>query len=416
MRSASIVVAAEYVRAKGPHGRAVVSSVCARADEPAELLAYWLARHGRKLPMAIKRGVADAACRLYNEQSALKWDSSNANVRMGDVIELTHPRPLTESQSQLFHYLLDKRHKRDDIHAGDALTRLAQAHQFDAIPEDQRREWIKTNPLPELYTWERLSGWLPGGMDAEAWEYAIPNMGYMALLRNLRNFESTGVSTLVLDDVAKIIGDPAKVAESHQLPYRFWSAYKNSGTMRFGAAIESALEASVTSVPKFSGRTLVAVDTSGSMRSVVSSHSQVMCVEVAAVFAAAVGARSDIDLMIYADRGQRVEPRPSSVLRSVEQIAGLVGSVGHGTATWPSVLSQYSGQDRIIVFTDMQDNPGRVGRLPKVPVYVWDLRGYGVSNIEPGSGRYLLSGFNDASFGLVELLEAGKNANWPWEH
>ena len=41
MRTAAVVVAAEYVAAGGPEGRKVIASAVARADEPAEILAYW---------------------------------------------------------------------------------------------------------------------------------------------------------------------------------------------------------------------------------------------------------------------------------------------------------------------------------------------------------------------------------------
>ena len=46
------------------------SSVLQRADEPGELLAYWLAAHGRAVPKPVKRGVADAAVRLYTRAVA----------------------------------------------------------------------------------------------------------------------------------------------------------------------------------------------------------------------------------------------------------------------------------------------------------------------------------------------------------
>ena len=60
--------------------------------------------------MAIKRGVADAAQRLYNERNYLKWDSSRNKVRWADVIELTHPTPVAEWQSALFKLAIDARH------------------------------------------------------------------------------------------------------------------------------------------------------------------------------------------------------------------------------------------------------------------------------------------------------------------
>src|SRR5690349_12992404 len=76
MRSASIVAAVEAVRARlasssaasaastastvdAVSNRSFVSAVLQRADEPGELLAYWVSRYGRALPKPIKRGVAD---------------------------------------------------------------------------------------------------------------------------------------------------------------------------------------------------------------------------------------------------------------------------------------------------------------------------------------------------------------------
>jgi hypothetical protein len=65
LRSASVVAAAEFVLARlgaGLHGgnRAVIASALQRADEPGEMLAYWIARHGRSIPKPVKRGRADA--------------------------------------------------------------------------------------------------------------------------------------------------------------------------------------------------------------------------------------------------------------------------------------------------------------------------------------------------------------------
>ena len=64
MRSAAIVMAAEYVAAGGANGRAVIASALQRPDEPAEMLGYWLTTHGRNIPMPVKRGVADAAASI----------------------------------------------------------------------------------------------------------------------------------------------------------------------------------------------------------------------------------------------------------------------------------------------------------------------------------------------------------------
>lgn len=418
MRSASVVAAVEFaIASKGTGaGRAALVAACQRADEPAEALGYYLATYGRKIPMQVKRGIADAAVNVYTERAALKYDGNSRGVRMGDVIELCHPKAKAPWQNDLFKHLLDVRHG----HYEGGTTGLAVidgAHIVDTIPEDNRRTFLR-GVSPETmgdigYTWERLSGWLPGGMDAEAWEAIIPSMGYMALLRNLRNFEQANVSSSTLDAVAAKLADPDEVAKSRQFPYRFWSAYKNSGD-RFTWPIAQALDASVANIPTLPGRTLVMVDTSGSMQSQVSPRSAVTMVEIGALFGSAIAARSNVDLHIYATDAAKAN-LPTSVLRSVQEINAAVGMVGHGTNTWPAVNACYEGQDRIIVLTDMQDHPSRITGLPNVPVYVWDLRGYQTANVDTSTrGRYLFGGFTDACFRMIPLLEAGSTATWPW--
>lgn len=188
MRSASVVMAAEYVKAGGPYGRSVIDSACSRADEPAEVLAYWASRYGRRFPQPVKRGVASAVNRLYNERSALRYDGQNRAWRMGDVIEMVHPKPSDAAKAELFRYLLDARHH------GDAVKRLlptpdlpvlTAAAELDAVAPKNRRAHLRSHPTALAdagMSWERLSSWLPGGMDAEAWQFVIPSMGYMACL------------------------------------------------------------------------------------------------------------------------------------------------------------------------------------------------------------------------------------------
>jgi hypothetical protein len=132
MRSASIVAAVEYVRGGGPNGRDVINSAISRGDEPAETLAYYLSTNGGKRALAkqVKLGVADAAARLYNEFNALKYDGTNQAWRMGDVLELTHPTKSADWQGDLFKYLLDKRHKRDDIVTPESLSMIERNRKF----------------------------------------------------------------------------------------------------------------------------------------------------------------------------------------------------------------------------------------------------------------------------------------------
>src|SRR5205807_474387 len=105
---------------------------------------------------------------------------------MADVIELAHPSPRDDRQSALFRWLLDRRHHDDAVADQSVLPVLAATAELDAVPIDERRAVLRERGPAVLadagVSWERLSGWLPGGLDADAWEAVIPSMGVMALV------------------------------------------------------------------------------------------------------------------------------------------------------------------------------------------------------------------------------------------
>jgi hypothetical protein len=415
IRSNSIAAACEYVAAGGPNGRDVINSAIVRADEPAEVFGYWISRYGRKLPAPVKRGLADAAQRLYNERNALKWDQSGSNVRMGDIIAMVHPKPVGDWQSSLFTYLMDMRHKRDNPRGLENLSLITNVLNWRAAA---LKGDVDFN-LPEGVTWEALSSMTK--MDKTAWEAIIPQMGYMALIRNLRNFEQAGISNEMVSYINNKIADPEEVANSRQLPMRFWSSYLNSGSLKYAQALEEAMNLSLNNIPHFGGKTLVMVDTSGSMSGFgYSERSTVRPLHQGAIFGSAIARASDSSVVAIYASGVGTVKTSSSVLRTAETIINASGTVGHGTNTWPSVKQMWKEHgpfDRVLVFTDMQDHPSHASAadVPKnVPVYVWDLAGHKTANIELGSGRYLFGGLNDQSFKSLKLVEDFKPGVWPW--
>lgn len=439
IRTGPLVAAVEYARAKPEGtvtevvlgdrtqdrtmntGRALINAVCQRADEPAEILAYWLGTYGRPVQSSVKRGLADACRRLYSPRNAVKWDSARASLRMGDVIELCHPVPRDAAQAALFARLIEERHGRDRLTPVDDL--------------DDYKHWIAAgaplDTMPRVATWENVAG--QHTMDAAAWEAIIPEMGYMALLRNLRNFEQAGVSERWLNHVSGVLVDGEQVRRSRQLPYRFWSAWKHSGTMRFGPALEVALELSTQNITPLGGRSLVMVDVSGSMTSPMSGKSKMSRAEAAGLFGAALYVRdSGVDLYLYDSRLVRVDAPRTSVLRTMQQMKFTGGATHTWELTqkaWQEGFSLHPGAagklpyQRIIIITDEQAYASNCwGRghdsswVPvQVPVYSWDLAGYRTVSFDLGAGRHQFAGLSDASFTLVHQLEAAAAGRWPWE-
>lgn len=434
MRTASIVGAAEFVRARltvtddaAPQihtNRAVVDSVLQRADEPGEMLAYWTAVHGRNIPKPVKRGVADAVQRLYDERSFLKWDSDARGYRMGDVIDLVHPSPSAPWQGDLFAHALDKRHNRDNP-IPESLKLLTQRAGMAGWPVEARRAMLTTNGADTVlreagFTWEALAGWLQGPMDAAAWQAIIPTMGYMALLRNLRNFDETGVSDEVAGQVAARLSDPAQVAKSRQFPFRFLSAYETAPSLRWGQALDTALRHSLGNLPALAGRSLILIDTSASMTNTsFSARSKVTPAKAAAVFGVALGAKgADVDVHGFASGTFRHDiPKGASVIREVDRFLARIGEVGHGTEIAGSLRATYRGHERVFIISDMQTmNRGVSDAVPaNVPIYGFNLGGYQHAAMATGKdNRHEFGGLTDATFRMVPLLEAGRSAQWPF--
>lgn len=414
MRSASVVMAAEYVAAGGANGRRVVCSALSRPDEPAELLAYWAQEYGRNFPAPIKRGVADAVTRLYTELAALKYDGLSRAWRMGDVIDMTHPKPTAEWQSSLFCWLLDTRHNRDEIRLPDGCEMIAARAALEAIPVANRREALTSETLAAAgLTWEALSGWLQGPMDAQAWEAVIPSMGYMALLRNLRNFEQAGVSGTTLDTVAVRLADPEQVSRSRQFPLRFLSAYRNITSERFAWPIEQALEHSVGNIPRLNGRTLILVDVSGSMTDRLSARSELRRWDAAALFGVALAKRCESARVIAYNTQAYEVAVTHPVMRTVEDIKRVVGG---GTCTMQTLAATYGGEARVVILTDEQAHRGPDIHV-SVPVYTFNLGGYAPAHMQQGEkGSYVFGGLTDAGFTLLKALDEMKPGCWPWEN
>jgi len=426
LRSASVVAAAEAVMSRRtaelPGGnRQLISAALQRADEPGELLAYWTGRYGRALPQPVKRGVADAVRRLYTERSLIKYDTSGA-YRFGDVLELAHPAPATPRQGALFQHAIDRRHGRDqEIPASLGMLRARSG--LLALPVADRRALLDRPDAPRILadagmTWESVAGWLQGPLTARFWEALIPSLGYLALLRNLRNFDQAGVSDQVAAVVAERLASADEVARSRVMPMRFLSAYRAAPSLRWSWALERALDASLANVPALPGRTLVLVDRSGSMFGRVSGRSELTFANAAAIFGAALALRADrADLVEFGTSHGPVRfGRGESVLKVVERF----GSLG-GTNTAEAVRARYRNHDRVVIVTDEQAWAGPAGADPtaavpaRVPVYTWNLVGYRYGHGPSGSGtRHTFAGLSDAAFSMIPLIEKGTTATWPF--
>lgn len=128
LRTSAIMLAVDAIVSGHPQGRTLLSLSLVRPDEPGLALSYYLSEYtspdqsSKSIPSALKKGVRDAAVRLYSDESAAKFDRKrtigvsdrSAKVKplsFRDVILLTGPKADVHSaQYDLFQDLIKGTH------------------------------------------------------------------------------------------------------------------------------------------------------------------------------------------------------------------------------------------------------------------------------------------------------------------
>jgi hypothetical protein len=215
------------------------------------------------------------------------------------------------------------------------------------------------------------------------------------------------------------------------LPYRWLSAYKAAPSLRWGHALEGALGHAIAGIPELPGRTLVLVDTSGSMTGKVSARSTVMHLDIGALIGVALadrmarsGRAGDVELVGFADGVFRHKlAKGGSVLQGVQAFTRRYGEVGHGTRMVEAIAASYREHDRVVIVSDMQTFPFFYNQkkdadafIPQsVPVFGINTAGYGPSALPPGKrNRFEIGGFSDKVFDMFGLLATGDGAARPF--
>lgn len=426
MRTASIIGALEaaitMAANKIPGSRAIVASVLQRADEPGEAIGYMMATYGRKLPKPIKRGIADAATRMYNEFNTLKYDTASHGIRFGDVLELTHAGPDKPYQLALFKHLIDRRHGREGIPDSLAMLCTNAALRKD-VADGITASLLRPETLKAAgMTWEDALSLAGNKVDKKLlWEAMIPNMGYMALLRNLRNFDEAGVSGDVAGWVSSRLCSPEEVARSRQLPMRFLSAFRAIGNVRWHMGLEMALQHSLGNIPEFKGRTLILIDTSSSMNTQFGKDTALRFWDAAAIFGLALSQRCEhANVVSFSSRPMSFPLQKGASLLVMLEAFKRGYFQGGGTATQAAVQSSYHGHDRVVILTDEQADYHSFGNVAAsvpdhIPVITFNLAGYKVGHAESGSGtRITIGGLSDSAFKLLPVLERRSKGEWPF--
>lgn len=221
---------------------------------------------------------------------------------MRDMLRMARPRPETEEKAALYAYL---KGATFDPKIGDYVTlnkdkSVKYRHSFESLPLIIRQfEQFKKSHDGEIPNVDfRMLDSVLNKEEAKAlWARQARNGGWQLTRMNLNNFAKYGVfsDSELTSIVAKRLADPIEIKNAKAFPYQLQMAYKAISSdvpHVVREALQDAMEAAISNVPSFEGKTYVMVDTSGSMQSAITgtrvgATSNVTCVDVAALFAAA---------------------------------------------------------------------------------------------------------------------------------
>ncbi len=418
MRSVPLVLIVEL--AKIYSGDALISKmithVIQRADEITELLAYYQMANDRngvkklnRLSKQIQKGLA-YSFNKFDEYQFAKYNRDGV-VKLKDALFLVHPKAKDEAQQALFNKIVNDTLETPYTWETE-LSKLGQSN----YKNDAEKQKVFTQKWEELIDSNKI--------------------GYMALMRNLRNIMEANVSGFHIEKVCDYLANEKAVLNSKQLPFRFLAAYRelkdlpSKYTSIVLDALESAVMISAQNIKGFDMNTsvVIACDVSGSMQKNISPKSKVMLYDIGLMLGMLMQSRcKNVVSGMFGDRWKIINMPKRSVLSNVNEYYKREGEVGYSTNGYlvlEALIYRNEIVDKVMLFTDVQmwnsnmtnDSFAKSWNryksiAPNAKLYLFDLAGYGQVpiNIEKND-VYLIAGWSDKVFDVLHALEDKESA------
>lgn len=377
-----------------------------RPDDMSEILSYWQSQHGRRpIPNSLKRAMRMRIAKM-DEHTMSKYKMDGKATKLVDLVNICHPDMISkEAISKLMTGKLEASNTWE--------TKLTQAGQT-AKTETEKAE-----------------------LKEEAWETLLTEgkLGYLALLRNLRNIAEQAKPE-VLQVALNELTNPGKILKSLTLPFQYLAAIEAISDMRINPhrnkildALKEAVELSVDNIPVMDGNTILCVDCSGSMAQGKVSGGDIAVRSVAALFAAAYARKNPSTLLITFDTEAKIAQfsTKDSVVTNANALGKLMNGGGTDFRCVFSLLKEINHHvkglakfSRMLWLSDMQGWVGGNNTLQTdlkefeningpLSTFSFDLCGFGTTMF-PYDRVYALGGISPKIFDTLKLFEEDKNA------
>lgn len=339
-----------------------IPQVIQRADELTEFLAVFAAYKEVKpseikkvMTHGMRKGLA-AAFTKFDAYSLAKYNRDNL-IKLKDVLFLTHPKPKNDEQKQVWEKLINGTLESPDTWEVELSAGKDKKETFE--------RFLKENKL-----------------------------GYLALLRNLRNMVSCDVDSKLVSEAILA----RKNGADRVLPFRFVAAARYAP--QYEPELDESLRSCIKSLPELKGTTLVLVDVSGSMNHPLSGKSDMTRIDAAATLASVINGHCRV--LTFSNYVTEVPPR-----KGMTGVDAIKKSQPHSGTRLGQALKEITliKRDRLIVITDEQSKDVVIPPHDKLK-YMINVASY-KNGIGYGDGWVHIDGFSENVIRYVVELENG---------
>ncbi len=306
---------------------------------------FQMVRSGQFGRKGLSSSLQRAFQRWLNEASEGKLLSASIgnDPSLRDVLRMARPTPKDNARRSLFGWLTDKPvDKWAPAGVADLPSTVQSLNAFRSADTAEAQALIAGDLQVR---WDLLADTAKGPLD---WKAITRQMGPQALRMNLNTllrhdvFKSGNTpDNEMIDYVAGRIADPEAIRRSRQFPYQFLSAYLNAADEiphKIKSALHDAAEIACGNIPQLPAPVIIGLDTSGSMGMSVtgwrargrrSAVSKMRCVDVAALFTAAILRRNPDSVVVPFDtRAYHAKIDPSDSILSLSARLSKYGGGG----------------------------------------------------------------------------------------
>lgn len=389
MRTITHLVASYLNNKAFDNKRTYFRNIFKRPDDVAEVFAI-VDNIGQKRSHALVRGASDYLSSL-NDYTVGKYKLNGKQYNMFDLINITHAHSSA----------IDK-YKQDKLETPDTWEVNISTSKSEEEKNSEWKRMVEENKL-----------------------------GYLALIRNLRNILNAGVDREWINTyLSKAITNKEAIKKSLVFPYQIYSAYKFMDIHNPSVVydLDIAFRYSCGNIEQMNGSSLIILDISGSMESSISGYSKLSIKEVSAVYAAMMYiSNPNCDFIKFGTNAMKKN------YNRVDNIFDIINDMqkeerlGCGTniETAFNIIDKH--YDNIFLFSDMQIMSAKRSyyfysstktgldcfaeyekAFGKTELYSFDLGNYPSQVENPNKGNvHLVTCLNDKVFKFFKLLQDG---------